>query len=384
MKQTRTAKIKLNILEEQILPTLLAYTKAYNFVCKEGYKKRNFNGVSLHKETYQFVREYLPSQLAISSRMKATESLSSIFKKKRKILPKCPQSKLCSIRYDKNSYSLFIERGYATILTINGRLKTNLDISDYHKKYLDGWRYTSTDLCIKDHKVYLHIIFEKEIPDRNPTGKLLGIDRGINNIAVTSDNKFYSGKQLKKITNKYRKLRSSLQSKGTKSAKRHLKKLSGKERRFKADINHQVSKKIIENLHSGDSIVLEKLSGIRNKRKGKVFNTILNSWNFYQLEQFILYKAASKGIFIEYIDPRYTSQHCLRCGNIRRNNRTGTYFECKLCHFKMNADLVASKNIILKYLGALRKKESLALQEIFKCQPKRVEVNQPIAAKALL
>jgi len=382
MKITRTAKIKLNISEESIIPTISAYTKSYNYVCQVGYDKKNFNGVTLHKLTYPTVRDYLPSQLAISSRMKATENLSSVLKKKQKKTPKCPHSNFCSIRYDKNSYTLNLDKSEVSLLTVNGRLKTNIVISDYHRKYFTGWKHTSADLCIKNHKVYLHIVFEQDIADCPQSGKILGIDRGINNLAVTSDNKFYSGKQVKKICGKYKKLRSRLQKKNTKSAKRHLKKLSGQERRFKADINHQVSKKIVNSLNSGSTIVLENLSGIRNKRLGKRARTLINSWNFFQLEQFIIYKAISKGISIQYIDPRYTSQHCIRCGNIKRNNRVSTYFECKLCHFKMNADLIASKNIVLKYLGALRKKGSLALQATTICRPGRAVVNQPIAAIA--
>ena len=92
--------------------------------------------------------------------------------------------------------------------------------------------------------------FEKDITDVPTNGTFVGLDRGISNIAVTSNNEFYTGKDVKRVSQHYRNLRRRLQRKGTKSAKRHLKKISGKERRFKADINHQVSKKIIENLHS--------------------------------------------------------------------------------------------------------------------------------------
>ena len=49
MKLIRTAKIKLNMLPAEILPTLQAYTKAFNFVCAIGFSKKDKNGVSLHK-----------------------------------------------------------------------------------------------------------------------------------------------------------------------------------------------------------------------------------------------------------------------------------------------------------------------------------------------
>ena len=371
MKSTQTAKFKLNITEDMVLPTLSAYTDAYNYVCQVGYDKKNFNGIDLHKLTYRDVRDYLPSQLAISSRVKATENLAAVLKPKKvkkstkvtkdnkpKKQPKCPHSKLCSIRYDQNSYSLHLDRSEVSILTLNGRLKCNFNIPKYYEKY-STWKYSSADLCLKNHTVYVHVVFEKDIPDIQQNGQLLGVDRGINNIAVSSDNKFYSGKKVKKVCRKYKRIRTLLQRKGTKSAKRHLKRLSGKERRFKADINHQVSKKIVNSLQPGDTIILEKLSGIRNKRLGKPARTLINSWNFFQLESFITYKAVQAGITVKQVDPRFTSQHCPKCGNTRRNNRVSTYFECKRCHFRMNADLVASKNIVLKYLGTLQKKGSL-------------------------
>lgn len=385
MKLIRTAKIKLNMQEADIMPTLLAYTNAYNFVCQEGYKRKNYNGVSLHKLTYTTVREYLPAQLAISSRMKATESIKSIFKKKKNKYVKCPVSKLCAIRYDKNSYSLFLEKQELSLLTINGRIRTKLIISDYHKQYFSGWKHCSADLCIKNNTVFLHIVLEKDIADVPQTGKIVGIDRGINNIAVSSTNKFYSGKQIKRICDRFRKLRQALQTKGTKSAKRHLKKLSGQERRFKADINHQIAKEIVSDLNSGDTIVLENLSGIRNKRLRKAQRIMINGWNFFQLEQFITYKAMAKGIKVEYIDPRYTSQHCLACGNTQRNNRSGALFSCRKCIFKMNADLVGSKNIVLKYLGALRK-QGINCSSIYEpnANPAVLPVNQHIVSTAML
>ena len=212
------------------------------------------------------------------------------------------------------------------------------------------WKNTSADLCIKNNIAYLHIVFEKDITDTQPNGKLIGIDRGINNIAVVSNNKFYGGGTVKNTVNRHRRLRKLLQKKGTESAKRHLRRLRGQEKRFRADINHQVSKQIINSLNPGDTIVLEELTGIRNKRLRKEQRTMINSWSYYQLEQFLIYKAKTKGIGVEYIDARYTSQRCSQCGHICRNNRKQHSFKCKKCGFRLNADLNASRNIVVKAL----------------------------------
>jgi IS605 OrfB family transposase len=207
------------------------------------------------------------------------------------------------------------------------------------------------------------------------TGKHLGIDRGIKKLAVTSDNIFYGGGQVRKIQERYAKLRKKLQEKGTRSAKRHLKKISGEEKRFKADVNHNISKQIIASLNPGDTIVLEDLSGIRNKRKGKRLNTQINSWNFYQLETFLTYKGLAKNIDIVYVDARYTSQRCSECGHICRSNRKSqSGFECKHCGFKLNADLNAARNIVLKHLDARRLIEAGGY-------PERAKVDRPIVSE---
>src|SRR5260221_6442960 len=258
---TKTAVIKLNIDKNDVLPSIIEYTKAFNHVCNIGFKNEIFNGVLLHRLTYQDTRKYLPSQLAISARMKATLSLKNQLKNKKKQNRTCPKSKLQSVGLDVHSYSLFLKSSEVSILTISGRKRYKLEISDYHKEYFSDWKYTSADLCVRKNKVYLHICFQKEIADIKESGNLLGIDRGINNLAVTSDNKFYGGGKVKQVSERYRKLRARLQSKGTKSAKRHLRKLYGKERRFKADENHKISKKIIASLKPGVRKVLEDLTG---------------------------------------------------------------------------------------------------------------------------
>jgi len=221
--------------------------------------------------------------------------------------------------------------------------------------------------------VFLHITFKKEVEDPVSNKEYLGIDRGINKIAVCSDNRFFGGSKIKSISNKYEQLRSKLQSVNTKSAKRHLKKISKKENRFRADINHCISKQIVSTIESGTTILLEDLTGIRNRCNfRKKERKQVHKWNFYQLEQFIRYKAASKGILVENIDARYTSQRCSKCGHISRSNRVSqSIFKCTHCNFTLNADLNASRNIIFKYLDSIS-------------YLSRAVVNQPIVASNLV
>ena len=91
---------------------------------------------------------------------------------------------------------------------------------------------------------------------------------GIAKIATTSDGKFYSGSKVKNLRKRNFKLQQRLQAKGTKSAKRLIKRRRRKESRFATDVNHCISKKLIEVAKGTHrAIVLEDLKGIRERAK---------------------------------------------------------------------------------------------------------------------
>lgn len=368
MKLVQTAKLVVDCSPIEFQSTIKAYTEAFNLVCRFGFESKDTNGVSLHHKTYEECRKILPSQLAISARMKATEALKSVQSKiKAGKKASCPQSKQTSIRLDVNSYSLWLNKKIISVSTVDGRKKFPLIIPAYFEQYI-SWKYTSADLFVRKNKVFLHVVFEKEIADIPSNDKFVGIDRGINKIAVLSTNKFFDGKKIKTISRRYEKLRSTLQSKRH-SGKRHLRKIKSKEQRFRRDVNHTISKQIVSSVEAGSTIVLENLKGIRNAKARKEQRKNLNKWNFFQFEQFLSYKAKAKGIAIEYTPARYTSQKCSRCGHTERGNRKfQSVFVCKHCSFSLNADLNASRNIFQNYLDAI-------------CHPSRAAVNPPIAPK---
>lgn len=259
-----------------------------------------------------------------------------------------------------------------SLLTCNGRVRIPLQYNSYFSKY-KNWKHTSATLKYRNGNFYLNIQFETDVNDIPKNNIYIGVDRGINKLAVTSDNRFFLGGKTKEICAKYSRMRRILQKVGTKSAKRHLCRLSGKEKRFKADINHQISKSVISLLVPGSTIVLEDLTGIRDNRTKKKLRSAINSWNYYQLEQFLKYKAEVKGIHIEYVDARYTSQRCSKCGFISRSNRKSqSDFKCKECGFELNADLNAARNIVSKHLIATN-----SLKENLQGELERVLVNEP-------
>jgi len=351
-------KFKLNTTQEQntiLLDTLNQYKQAINKPLKYGFKHKQVSGVELHKATYYPLREStnLPSQLVCSARCKATEILKSIkTKTKGKFNTKQPKChKYTSIRFDKNSCS--ISENMIKVSTTSGRIK--LPFISYNLVKDINWNKIQNTCELKYHPTkkqwFLTVFVDKEPQETSDTG-VLGIDRGCKHIAVCSNNKFFNSKHLRNVKSKYKYLRKRLQSKGTKSAKRLLGKVSRKENRFVRDVNHCISKKIVK--MPFDTFVLEKLQIKKKKKFGKRFNSILSGWSYFQLEQFIKYKAELKNKQVAYVDARYTSQKCSNCGHTSRSNRDSqSSFCCKKCEFRLHADLNASRNIKENYIASL-------------------------------
>ncbi|MDD4255357.1 MAG: transposase, partial [Methanofollis sp.] len=195
---------------------------------------------------------------------------------------------------------------------------------------------------------------EKDVETREVTesSTFMGVDVGQNFLAVasTTDKKcrFFCGGKAKDLRNIYSTMRKRLQSKGTRSAKRMLKHLSGRERRLMTDMNHRVSKEIVRFAvqNKVDVIGLEDLTGIRDRTEtSKKQRGTHHSWTFFELQSFIEYKAREKGISTVYVDPAYTSQTCPRCNHISKNNRNGRSFVCECCGHSLHADLIGARNI---------------------------------------
>jgi IS605 OrfB family transposase len=183
---------------------------------------------------------------------------------------------------------------------------------------------------------------------------------------VLSSNKFYASDRIRTVKGRYQHLRGELQAKDTRSARCKLGRLSGKENRFMADVNHQVANWIAA--QPFDAIALEKLGVRREKRLKARFNKALGNWAFGQLQQFVDYKVESVGKAVLYIDARYTSQKCSRCGTIDKKSRNGLNYKCSSCGFELHADLNAARNIV-----------SLGTAEAG-----RLSVNQPNVASVVL
>jgi len=385
----RTLIVQLKPTHEQaaiLKRTLDDHTACFNGVAHVGFTTQCSNGTELHKETYYPLRmQYpdLPSQLVCAARVKATEAVKSALTwkaKKEKEYPKkvakaqkqgrpiprfkpvkCPQSVIAPIRYDQRSYWVKWKSNTASLATTNGRIELPFTVPEYLMQYV-GYRTCSADLCYRKGRFTLHIVVSLPQPDIAPTETIIGIDLGLARPAVTSTHVFLGEKRWQEQERRIFRLKRKLQKKHTKSATRHLKKLSGKLFRQRRDHDHVLSKRIVQNTPQGSTLVFENLKDIRvtsrigrgKKNKNVEIKRRFHSWSFAQLHGFVSYKAAWHGIEVVKVDPRHTSQTCSRCGHQARNNRRSqSLFKCRHCGYSLNADYNAAINIRNKYVTSL-------------------------------
>lgn len=114
---------------------------------------------------------------------------------------------------------------------------------------------------VKKKQFWIRLVYETETPDLKTEGVILGLDRGIQQLAVTSEGHFFSNRRIRASSRRYLHNRKTAQTKGTPSARRRLKAMSGKEKRFSRDVNHQVTKQLVSLSHV-KTYVLEDLKGI--------------------------------------------------------------------------------------------------------------------------
>jgi putative transposase len=276
-----------------------------------------------------------------------------------------------SLRYDAKSMTLRPDcQTVSLAICPKGRVTGKLQISARMRKQLQQGELGSAELVYRKGNFYLHISITAPAPEVTQPQSSLGVDLGFNRVAVTSDNKFHTSKKIRHRKSGYKRTRRSLQANGSKSAKRALKRVSGRERRFVADANHCVSKQIVADAKATNQrIVMEDLNGIRETGKAKC----VHEWSFAQLQWMIRYKAAREGVEVVYIDPRYTSQTCSRCLHLGvRPNQSS--FHCRDCGYQINADLNGAKSVAARH-------DLVAMGRYF-CEYPWKEVNRPGAVRS--
>lgn len=357
----RTIRIKLD-KDNDLIKTMKIFSNIVKEINCIAMKNQTRNKTKLHNLSYDLIRKKyptFPSGLIQTARDVVCEQLKR--EKKFKIFN---FKEYTSIRYDKRTIRVILEHNLISISSIKGRKKLTYIDNPLTLKY-KNCKVKSATLKYKNNKtLFLNLVVEMKKPEvklnKIKEKDFIGLDRGIKNIVVGSNNQFFSSNKLKKIKGKYQYLKRVLQKKGTKSAIRKLKIISGKERRFVSDTNHCLSKQLANS--DFKVFVIEDLKKIKNSNKGKRFNKKLGNWSFKQFETYLHYKLENLGKILIKVNPKYTSQKCSKCEHIKKSNRNGSVFKCKNCGFELHADLNASKNII-----------KLGISEF-----NRLYVNQPI------
>ena len=269
---------------------------------------------------------------------------------------------------------LHIVRGsQLTFSTCDKRIKTIITIPEFFtERYSpsEGWKLKGANIGInRKGRVFVNLIYECHDPviEENKDRKIVGLDRGVYNIVTTSDGVHYGAKDARRVKRRYNHVRSELQEKGTRSAKRRLKAISGCEKRFVHDQNHCISKKLANTDEDVSIYVLEDLSSMNMLRlRGKSNKTMrkwLSAWSYSDLEYKLIYKCRRNGIRVEFVDARYTSQKCSVCKTIDKASRKGNRYVCRHCGNSMHADVNAAINICDNYITRIEQSGQAAVNQ---------------------
>jgi putative transposase len=362
-QQILTIVCQLNPTAEQIVKlgrVLQGFAEACRYINRTICPSMT-NKNRIQKEIYRAVRQQFGLTANLTVRACARVAAN------RKV-GKVKEFRATSVDYDARIFDYREKDQSVSLSTLDGRERIPLVVGNYQIEKLKGKKPTSATLCKrKDGKFYIHIQVKEEVAEPQTGHGVLGVDLGRTDIAHTSEGDHWNGQQLNRRRDHYSKLRAVLQQKasqGTRSSRRRcrelVKRLSGRERRFQLWVNHCISKAIVSRAKATNSaIALEDLTGIRERThqqpRNKTERRRSNSWAFYQLRQFLEYKAIRAGVRVWVVPAAYTSQTCHKCLHIHpdpaQSYRDGKQFRCGHCGWEGDADFNGAN--VIAYLGAV-------------------------------
>jgi IS605 OrfB family transposase len=350
--------------------TTEAFLEACNQVSWYAVLSQEFSDRKLHQDLYQEIRSTwgLKAQMACS----VFRTVSARYKHDH-VQERCKRRER-GVYFHRRSMPLQLGRDWSlreikqadgskkimfSISTLHGRLLVDGKIGAFQQRVLDdGWRPAGAMLVCRGEEIWLQISIEKEAPAvQSPApgqmARLAGVDLGQNNLAVLdfqqSHAAFFKGGAVKDRQRKFRRLYQSLQSKGTRGARRKLRRLGGKQRRWQREQNNLLANAVVKEAKDcgAQGIVLENLKGIRakGKRRTAKHRADFHGWAFGELRQMLEYKAAASGLSIHYVNPFGTSKTCPCCQHFDSNQRDKHVFRCRACQYELHADLVGARNI---------------------------------------
>ena len=339
----KTVSIKLKAdgsQKDSLLRTMFKFNEICNYISIIAFEKKTFNKVNLQKEVYNIVRKEFntPSQLTLH----AIRRVCNSYKINKDDIHKF--KKYSSVEYDVRMLT-WKNLEQVSLCTLEKRITLPIVFGKYAlltEKNIS----CSAKLVYKKGIFYLNTSVEYEEAAPIKSRDFIGVDMGMVNLATTSDGEFFSGKEVENVRVRTNSLRKRLQRRGTKSAKRKLKKISKRERNFKKNTNHVISKRLVSTaLKAQKGISLELLKNF-SATVTKEQRDRFGKWAFAELTSFIIYKAQGKGVRVMLVDPRNTSRTCPQCGHCSKKNRKSqSEFVCKSCSYANHADIVGAINV---------------------------------------
>lgn len=327
---------------KSLMMTLVRCNEACDWLSSVAWKDKAFRQFDLHKAAYAETRSKfgLTAQAAVRCIAKVADAYKIDRKTQRFFRADAAQP------YDDRIIR-FTKDGAVSLWTVDGRLTVPVVMGE-HQRRLFAFQKGEVDLCFVRSKWMLAATCDIPETAEFKADDWLGVDLGIVHLAADSDGTLYSGAAVERVRSKLARRKAGLQRRGTKAAKRRLRKLAGKEARFRHHTNHCLSKAIVQCAErTGRGLALEELRGIRERVTAKrAQRSRLHSWSFGQLRQYVAYKAQRAGVPLVLVDPRNTSRQCSCCGCIDKRNRPDqATFSCIACGHTQQADLNAARNI---------------------------------------
>jgi putative transposase len=326
--------------------TLIRCNEACTWLAAYGFEKGVRRQYDLHKLAYTELRERfgLTAQAAVRSIAKVAD----VFKVNKHAAPIFRKD--AAQPYDDRIIRFVKDGNAVSLWTIHGRMTIPIVMGE-HQKRLMAYRKGEVDLCLVHGKWILAATCDIPETDEFKATDWLGVDFGIISLAADSDGNIHTGADIERVRDHLTRRRRGLQKRGTKAAKRRLRKIAGKEARFRKHTNHCISKEIVQTAERTErGIALEELKGIRGRVTARRSQrSRLHSWSFHQLRSFVAYKARRAGVPLVSVDRRYTSQACSCCGLVDKRNRPDqATFLCISCGHTEAADINAARNIRAK------------------------------------
>jgi putative transposase len=367
MEKRRTVPVKLDVDSDDtalLRDTVDEFLWATNYVTHHAFEGKyvTTSKTTLHDDTYEDVRDDsdLHANHVQAARNKAAEACKSVVEQW-KLGKKASMPHFTSphVVYDHRTATFHDD--YVSLATTDGRIEADYVLPDDerdtpHAEYFlsDEYETTGAELHYSNGNWMLHIHCKRDVKsdmleqDATENGTVLGVDLGMNNLAVASTGTFWTGDEFDHWRQEYEKRRGDLQEHGTRWAHKNIQSVGRKEEgRFKITL-HRISNELVDEARQNEcsAIAFEDLTDIR-ERTGASWG---HKWAFNRLYEYVEYKAAEYGITVEQVDPENTSRRCSHCGFTHPDNRESESFECLKCGYENHADYNAAKNIGLRYL----------------------------------